>query len=66
MDLEATMNSQDVATNDAKDAKPGVELLFKTESYRIMGACFEVYKEQGCGFLEAVRQPGLSRVSCVS
>src|SRR5262249_23321157 len=26
------------------------------ESYRIMGACFEVYKEMGCGFLEAVYQ----------
>ena len=60
MDLEATMNSQNVTTNDAKDAKPGVALLFKTESYRIMGACFEVYKEQGCGFLEAVYQECLA------
>ena len=25
-------------------------------SYKIMGACFEVYKEKGCGFLEAVYQ----------
>ena len=32
------------------------EILFKEESYRIMGACFEVYKEMGCGFLEAVYQ----------
>ncbi|MCO6454435.1 MAG: GxxExxY protein [Pirellulaceae bacterium] len=32
------------------------ELLYKDESYRIMGACFEVYKEMGCGFLEAVYQ----------
>ena len=28
------------------------EILFKDESYRIIGACFEVYKEMGCGFLE--------------
>jgi GxxExxY protein len=28
----------------------------KEESYRVMGACFEVYKEKGCGFLEAVYQ----------
>jgi GxxExxY protein len=33
-----------------------MELLFKEECYRIMGACFEVYKEKGCGFLEAVYQ----------
>ena len=26
------------------------------ESYRIMGACFEVYKIKGCGFLEPVYQ----------
>ncbi len=32
------------------------EILFKDESYAIMGACFEVYKERGCGFLEAVYQ----------
>ncbi|HSW01412.1 MAG TPA: hypothetical protein VLI39_14675, partial [Sedimentisphaerales bacterium] len=30
------------------------EMLFKEESYRIMGACFEVYNELGSGFLEAV------------
>ena len=32
------------------------ELLFKEESYKIVGACFEVYREKGCGFLEAVYQ----------
>jgi GxxExxY protein len=32
------------------------ELIYKEESYRIMGACFEVYKEMGCGYLEAVYQ----------
>ncbi len=32
------------------------ELIYAQESYRIMGACFEVYKEKGCGFLEAVFQ----------
>lgn len=31
-------------------------VLYREESYRIMGACFEVYKEKGCGFLEAVYQ----------
>ena len=33
-----------------------MELVYKLESYAIMGACFEVYKEKGCGFLEAVYQ----------
>jgi len=32
------------------------EILFRDESYRIMGACFEVYREKGCGFLEDVYQ----------
>ncbi|MCZ2341284.1 MAG: GxxExxY protein [Bacteroidales bacterium] len=35
------------------------EIIFPDESYRIMGACFEVYKELGCGFLEAVYQESL-------
>ncbi len=37
------------------------EMLFKEESYRIMGACFEVYNELGSGFLEAVHQEALRR-----
>jgi GxxExxY protein len=31
-------------------------IMFKEESFEIMGACFEVYKEKGCGFLEQVYQ----------
>ena len=30
------------------------EILFKEESYSIIGACFNVYKDKGCGFLEPV------------
>jgi len=30
------------------------EILYKDESYKIVGACFEVYREKGCGFLESV------------
>ena len=33
-----------------------MEIVYKEESYRIVGACFEVYNEKGCGFLEAVYQ----------
>ena len=25
------------------------KIVFKEECYRIIGACFEVYKEKGCG-----------------
>ncbi len=32
------------------------EIVYKAESYAIMGACFEVYNEKGCGFLEPVYQ----------
>ena len=32
------------------------DLIYKDESYRINGACFELYKEKGCGFLEDVYQ----------
>jgi GxxExxY protein len=32
------------------------ELLFKEETYRIRGDCFEIYKEKGCGFVEPVYQ----------
>jgi hypothetical protein len=30
------------------------ELVYKDESYAIIGACFEVYKDKGCGFHEPV------------
>jgi GxxExxY protein len=35
-------------------------ILYKEESYKIIGACFEVYKAMGCGFLEAVCQECLA------
>jgi GxxExxY protein len=33
-----------------------MELYFKDESYKIIGACFEVYNDKGCGFVEPVYQ----------
>ena len=35
-------------------------LLYEEESYRVLGACFEVYKEKGSGFLEPVYQECLA------
>jgi len=36
------------------------ELIFKEEAYAIVGACFEVYKDKGCGFVEPVYQECLA------
>ena len=33
-----------------------VELIYKEQSYKIIGSCFNVYNEMGSGFLEAVYQ----------
>ena len=43
-----------------------MEVIYKEESYRIMGCCFEVYKELGCGFLEAVYQEGSLEIEFTS
>src|SRR5436190_1090019 len=32
------------------------DLLFREESYALIGACFEVYREKGNGFVEPVYQ----------
>jgi GxxExxY protein len=32
------------------------DLIYADECYKIVGACFEVYKDKGSGFLEAVFQ----------
>ena len=37
------------------------KVLYPDESYAIQGAIFEVYREMGCGFLEAVYQECLER-----
>lgn len=33
-----------------------VMLIKQSETFAILGACFEVYRQKGCGFLEAVYQ----------
>lgn len=36
------------------------DLILGEECYAIMGACFEVYRDKGCGFLESVFQECLA------
>jgi GxxExxY protein len=41
-------------THEMTRKEEKAELIYKNESYAIIGACFEVYKDKGCGFLEPV------------
>lgn len=35
-------------------------IIYSNESYKVVGACFKVYTQLGCGFLEAVYQECLA------
>ncbi len=37
------------------------EPIYKQESYDVIGACFEVYKEMGAGFVEPIYHECLER-----
>jgi GxxExxY protein len=44
-----------------KPINPESKIVFKEESFAIQGAIFEVYKEIGSGFLEAIYQECLRK-----
>jgi GxxExxY protein len=54
MDLNSKHSVSSVPSVDNK-------LLFEEETYAIRGAVFDVYREMGCGFLEAVYQECLEK-----
>ncbi len=37
-----------------------MKLIYEQETYKILGACFEVYKQKGCAFTEPVYQECLA------
>jgi GxxExxY protein len=47
--------------NHERHKKHEKKILFKDECYAIQGAVFDVYREMGCGYLEAVYQECLER-----
>jgi GxxExxY protein len=57
---ERETTNQTNCTNEETSVNAKETILFKDESYRIIGACFEVYNELGSGFLEAVYQEALT------
>lgn len=47
--------------NHERHEKHEKGILFKDECYAIQGAVFDVYREMGCGYLEAVYQECLEK-----
>ncbi len=43
------------------DQEKAEKIILRDESYAVQGAIFEVYREMGCGFLEAVYQECLCK-----
>ena len=55
------MEKESVHERHEKHERSDNVLLFRDKCFEIQGAVFEVYREMGCGFLEAVYQECLSK-----
>jgi GxxExxY protein len=53
-----------VDKNTLKQEKMAEEILYKEQCYQIQGAVFDVYREMGSGFLEAVYQECMEKELC--
>lgn len=53
------MEREEVTAKDTDGAEG--RILYKEETYAVQGAVFEVYRQMGCGFLEAVYHECLER-----
>ena len=53
-ELNTIMPTKD--TKKYRSSKNMSKIIYADESYKIVGACFNVYKQMGCGFLEPVYQ----------
>ncbi len=59
VDHESREWMREAIKGKARNIYKGAEMagiVLKEESYQIIGSCFEVYNEMGCGFLESVYQ----------
>lgn len=63
MNRETRENREKEKADQFRDATKMVDdkVLFPEESYAIQGAIYDVYREMGCGFLEAVYQECLGK-----
>jgi GxxExxY protein len=57
---EHTENTEKGLEMGEQEIKKVDNLIYEEESYNVRGAVYEVYKEMGCGFLEAVYQECLT------
>jgi GxxExxY protein len=55
------MEKESVHEQHEKHEKMDGDILCRDECFQIQGAVFEVYREMGCGFLEAVYQECLGK-----
>lgn len=49
-----TDHRDDQGPGGRRGGRAGPGVLYPEESYAILGACFGVYTDKGCGFLEPV------------